>query len=329
MNGKRNTRVSNESNYNGNGQQRNNSNGFGRGGLNGKNRGGMSDKGSGHGGESSGVSKTNEVNFSPVKNGVKSNIKLKEKVNDGLNGKKGNVGMHQVVTSNSFAALSKDMDIDNGNVWENFKSKIDYACEHRIPISTEEKKSWSEDVVKYFKQKCIEVERSDKVSHFKTKIFNLERKISEANSNVVAAAQKRTNDLVESKMRTEGIDKEQAFGMMYDGIYKEEMASIHDMIWEKQMAEVELFHSLNLPFTDDVKNQWTEEMVAAYDGFVEDKRNDEINGHWEHEYNEVIEEVAEDSSAHASFIAKNNVNNDGGISRAQVQSDIASNPSLV
>ncbi|GJS32657.1 RNA-directed DNA polymerase, eukaryota, reverse transcriptase zinc-binding domain protein [Tanacetum coccineum] len=77
------------------------------------------------------------------------------------------------------------------------------------------------------------------------------------------------------------------------------------------MAEVDLFSSLNVPLTDDIKDSWIEEMIEAYEGILEERRNDVINGHWEQNYNEAMEEVAEETSAHASFIVKNYVVNDG------------------
>ena len=57
-------------------------------------------------------------------------------------------------------------------------------------------------------------------------------------------------------------------------------------------------------------------MIEAYEGIVDGRKN----------YNEVLGEVAEDSSAHASFMTKNNVSNDPDVVMTQMQNDIASVP---
>ncbi|GJU24761.1 RNA-directed DNA polymerase, eukaryota, reverse transcriptase zinc-binding domain protein [Tanacetum coccineum] len=78
----------------------------------------------------------------------------------------------------------------------------------------------------------------------------------------------------------------------------------------------EILRKLNLPdhrsiLTDS--KMVVKEMIEAYEGILEERRNDVINRHWEQNYNEAMEEVAKETSAHASFIVKNNVGNDGSI----------------
>ncbi|GJY48833.1 hypothetical protein Tco_0438789 [Tanacetum coccineum] len=101
----------------------------------------------------------------------------------------------------------------------------------------------------------------------------------------------KANSLVGERMKTGNMSRKQAFGAF----------------------------SLNVPLTDDVKDSWTEEMIEAYEGILEERRNYVINRHWEQNYNEAMEEVAGETSAHASFIVKNNVGNDGSISMTQME----------
>ncbi|GKA09956.1 hypothetical protein Tco_0689389 [Tanacetum coccineum] len=108
-----------------------------------------------------------------------------------------------------------------------------------------------------------------------------ERKIVEANRMVKTIAQEKANSGVEERMKSENMNRNQAFRVLYDQSYRNELAKIEELKWEKQMDEVDLFSALNLPLTDDVKSGWTEEMIEAFKGILEEIRNDEINSHWE------------------------------------------------
>ncbi|GKC79545.1 RNA-directed DNA polymerase, eukaryota, reverse transcriptase zinc-binding domain protein [Tanacetum coccineum] len=210
-----------------------------------------------------------------VNNGNKRNAKIKGTMSDGLK--------KNVETTNRFVALNKVIEEDNETEWQRLKHRIDLACEIKVPIPNKEMLSWLKDASKYYGQKLIEVEKNMKVNQFKNKVNSLERKIVKANKMVKGIAQDKVNSLVGERMKTSNMSRNQALGAF----------------------------SLNVPLTNYDKDSWTEEMIEAYKGILEERGNDVINGHWEQNYNEAIEEVAEETSTHASFIVKNNVVNDG------------------
>ncbi|GJQ91233.1 hypothetical protein Tco_0002372 [Tanacetum coccineum] len=189
-----------------------------------------------------------------------------------------------VETTNRFAALNEVIEEDNETEWQRLKHIIDLACEIHVPIPNEEMLSWSKDATNKM-VKCI--------------------------------AHDKANSLLGERMKSGNMSRNQAFGALYDKIYRDELAKIEELKWKKQMVEVDLFSSLNVPLTDDVKDRWTEEMIEDYEGILEERRNDVINGHWEQNYNEAMEEVAEETSAHAYFIVKNNVVDDGMIATSK------------
>ena len=63
------------------------------------------------------------------------------------------------------------------------------------------------------------------------------------------------------------------FGRLYEEMYKEERVKIQELLWERQMTEVDLFMALNLTLTFEVKQQWTEETIQVYEGIMEARKN--------------------------------------------------------
>ncbi|GJV16131.1 hypothetical protein Tco_1361454 [Tanacetum coccineum] len=194
-------------------------------GFNGRGKSGMSNKGGYDRGRMGGVPKNSEEVFFNVDNANNKNKKLKEKTNEELKAKSMNESQKKMETMNRFSMLNEVMEEDNVENWQQLKHKIDVACEMQIPIPNEEMISWS----------------------------TYERKIVEANRMVKTIAQEKANSGVEERMKSENMNRNQAFGVF----------------------------ALNLPMTDDVKSGWTEEMIEAFKGILEEIRNDEINRHWE------------------------------------------------
>ena len=61
-------------------------------------------------------------------------------------------------------------------------------------------------------------------------------------------------------MENTGVNREQAFGVVYNEVYRKELGRIQDLIIKKQLAEVELFKLSGKPFSDAVKKDWTIDM---------------------------------------------------------------------
>ena len=109
-------------------------------------------------------------------------------------------------------------------------------------------------------------------------------------------------------MVEQGISENQAYGKIYDEVYRDELKRINELTMKKQLADVELFFKTGQVFTLLELETWTEEMLDFYKSTIGDAgfkrikeqiQNDNIVA--------MIEEVAEDTSAHASFMTQNNV----------------------
>ncbi|GKD38380.1 hypothetical protein Tco_1258587 [Tanacetum coccineum] len=86
------------------------------------------------------------------------------------------------------------------------------------------------------------------------------------------------------------------------------------------MLEVDLFMCLQIPLFEEIKQTWTDEMEDYFDSLIEIQRSDRINRHFDDKnIDNMGDEVAEDNSAHASFMTQNNVSNMVDSSMAQMQ----------
>ncbi|GJY55986.1 zinc knuckle CX2CX4HX4C containing protein [Tanacetum coccineum] len=110
------------------------------------------------------------------------------------------------------------------------KNSFDALAEDSIDES--EKKRWSDDLIKYYADKCEAKARQNLIDGLKWRIAKLKQDIvanEEAQKQCVAL------------MKTDGITRNQAFGKIYDETYRSEPIKINDMRLEQQRAKVELF----------------------------------------------------------------------------------------
>ncbi|GJZ52720.1 RNA-directed DNA polymerase, eukaryota, reverse transcriptase zinc-binding domain protein [Tanacetum coccineum] len=106
----------------------------------------------------------------------------------------------------------------------------------------------------------------------------------------------------------EGITRNQAFGKIYEETYREELIKINSIQIEKQKVEVELFFYSEEVLTEEIRNTWTDEMVMQYEGLMGEKVNKIMNKSLLGSQMECLDdEVAEDMSGIAKFMARNEV----------------------
>ena len=155
------------------------------------------------------------------------------------------------------------------------------------------------------------------------KISDLENEIVESNRCIGSNANKRAKEMLNGRMKKTGQTSNVALSKLYDEMYREELGRIQDLKTRKQLLEVHLFISLNIPLSDELKNEWTDEMLEYFfklkNGGVKDQAGASCS-------EAMMDEIAEDTSAHAGFMTQNNVSN---VVDAQMQSGIASNNSVV
>ncbi|PWA76246.1 hypothetical protein CTI12_AA234500 [Artemisia annua] len=72
--------------------------------------------------------------------------------NESLNNK--NKVQKNISTYNSFDVLAKEMVEEGSDEWVQMRKKIDLACDLGMQIADSEKTKWSEDLKKYYKDKC-------------------------------------------------------------------------------------------------------------------------------------------------------------------------------
>ncbi|GJX87382.1 zinc knuckle CX2CX4HX4C containing protein [Tanacetum coccineum] len=168
--------------------------------------------------------------------------------------------------------------------------------------------------------------RSGKI---KQQIQRLEMEIMERRKYISHTANCRANEIVKKKMQETGLSRNLAMPGLYDEIYRQASNSIQVLNTKKQMLEVDLFMCLQIPVTYEIKERWTDGMEEYFDSLIELKNSDTINGHFDSEDTDNMgEEVAEDTSVHASFMTQDNVSNVFDSGMAQMQSGDASNPAL-
>ncbi|GKC81170.1 hypothetical protein Tco_1136887, partial [Tanacetum coccineum] len=171
---------------------------------------------------------------------------------------------------------------------------------------------------------------NSKSGTIKKKIQMLEREVGERSKNIDPTTNSNATILAKEKMKETGLSMNLTKPGLYDEMYRQEAAEIDDLRVKKQMLEVDLFMCLKAPLTEEVKDTWTDEMVEYYDYLVELRRGDEVNGHFGADDNDDMSdesvEVAEDLSAHASFMTQNAVSNIADADMAQMHNQDASSP---
>ncbi|GKA88883.1 RNA-directed DNA polymerase, eukaryota, reverse transcriptase zinc-binding domain protein [Tanacetum coccineum] len=332
VNGRRSFRS--ESTYGGfNGQRNGYGEGSSRGGFNGRGRGGFGGRGFGD----QRYSRNENSKYVPVKknnnevgNNEKGNDqnKGKNKVaadidggvpsnhNDGSSNKKGSVengnnkkkvSKEDLRTDNMFSMLTDEVEIEKRMEWDSMKTRIDEACEKGLHISKEEREEWNEEVYDYYKVKLQELVKKTNVKDLKLKISNLYRQIAHSNKMVAIESRNKANSMCKSVMI---LTENQAFGKLYDEIYKDELQRINDMSMEKQLAEAEFFFKTGQIFSVFELETWSDEKLEFYKNSIGEEAFEKTLIQIKRDCNEgMCEDVAEDLSGTAQFMARNVVTN--------------------
>ncbi|GJV66510.1 RNA-directed DNA polymerase, eukaryota, reverse transcriptase zinc-binding domain protein, partial [Tanacetum coccineum] len=286
------------------GQQNDNRNSLGnRGGYIGRGRGGMFGRGGLSGGRGGMFHKENYEGvgkkFVPVRNvgqrvdnvhvmeGESSGSRVDKSIDVSLD-KNGSVKKTSVKEGvnirNSFEALVDDAVEIGGEEWVKMRSKIDLACELGMQIDDNEKKRWSEDLKKYYDDKCEANIKKNMISGLKWRIAKLQQDIVHINTYVTSVA-------------TEGAEKY-------------ELMKIKRLKLEQQKAEVDLFFYAEEVLTDAVRENWTDEMIQQYEGLMGEKVDKMMNDSFQGSALEKMdEEVAEVTSGTAEFMVRDEVSN--------------------
>ena len=316
--------VGNNSQFaNGNGRNGLNT---GRGGYSYRGRGGMSGRGN-----YGGTYLNSERKYSVVNNGEKGKNVVSEVTE---NQKKGNVkakpkepqvkhiAQKKFTTKNRFAALASEEEEDVQNEIEGIKIKIDVSCEMGIDISSEERDKWPKDLQDYYEQKCSFMGKMEKIEKLKKKIIKLSNDINSRSKSIEAKVTEEANDMVAEEMESTGVSRDQAFSKVYNEFYSKESKEIQKLNLRKQLADVELFIVSKKPSSEIPTKGWTKEMVEFYDVRVAELSksgmvNDAV----------MVDEVGNDSTAHADFIVQNNVSSPADAAMASVLGNVDAGPS--
>lgn len=156
----------------------------------------------------------------------------------------------------------------------------------------------------------------------KKKINVLQREIVESNRTIGSTTNKRAKEKISERMKKSGQASNVVMSSLYDEMYRMEFGRIQDLTTSKQLLEVDLFISLNIPFNDDLKNQWTDVMFEYFFKVKNEGVKEQVGVSGREA---MMDEVADDTSAHASFMTQNNVSNVVDSNMAQMQSNTASN----
>ncbi|GJY68312.1 zinc knuckle CX2CX4HX4C containing protein [Tanacetum coccineum] len=326
-----------------------------RGGYNVRGRGGMYGKGNmnGRGGLSGGrggmYQRENNggtgTRFVPVRNAGKrvDSVHVMEDNGVGRSADKGKetekakngsvkkvIERDEVRVNNSFSVLSNEGFEIGGDEWVQVRSKIDLAVELGMEIDGNEKKKWSHDLIKYYDDKCDIQAKVNMIAGLRWRIAKLQQDIVHGNNFISKVA----NDEAEKKcvvlMEREGITRNQAFGKIYEETYREELIKINSIQIEKQKVEVELFFYSEEVLTEEIRNTWTDEMVMQYEGLMGEKVNKIMNKSLLGSQMECLDdEVAEDMSGIAKFMARNEVSDVVDGNDAEMQGILASASSIV
>ena len=150
--------------------------------------------------------------------------------------------------------------------------------------------------------------KEEKVIKLKEKIAELESSISSRCKSIEAKATEEANDCVTDEMEATGNTRSQAFSKVYNDAYSNEVKVIQQLNFRKQLAEVELFIVFEQPSSDLKSKGWSKEMLDYYEvRIAELSKGGNGNNNDKRFDSEMVEEVGEDSSAHALFMTQNNV----------------------
>ncbi|GJW41583.1 hypothetical protein Tco_0067428 [Tanacetum coccineum] len=181
-----------------------------------------------------------------------------------------------VSSNNMFSALTDERDIEMHGEWESMRSRIDEACEKGLHISLEEKNDWNDD---------------------------LRRQIVHSNKMIAIESRNKANVMMKSVMVEQGLTQNQAYGKIYEEVYKDELDRIKDLSLKLQLAETELFFMTGQVFTINEWNDWSYEKLEFYKASIGEEGLENILKVLNIDRNEDMDdEVAEERSASAQFI---------------------------
>ncbi|PWA39596.1 hypothetical protein CTI12_AA570360 [Artemisia annua] len=198
-----------------------------------KNRGGFSNKGRGNVMGRGGMTargdmaqrsgkEVESMKYVPVSNGGK-------KVDEGIifdsNSKDGNgninkeastskgnvkkkvIKQNEIKMKNSFGVLASE-EIDDVEVgseeWTQMRKKIDLACDLGMQIAESEKLRWSNDLSKYYEDKCNANARNRMIEGLKWRISKLQKDISYGHTNIAVNAKLKADELCKEIMKESG-----------------------------------------------------------------------------------------------------------------------------
>ncbi|PWA91064.1 zinc knuckle CX2CX4HX4C [Artemisia annua] len=133
----------------------------------------------------------------------------------GPSGTAKNVGVQEDPAKENLTKKAAIKDEENINLWQEMKMTIDLSFDLGIPCSEDEINLWSKDVYDYYKQKCAALEKSKKNTLCREKLKVLEDRIVEANRNINQVVMAKAKSLVDSKMKAEKLNREQALTTLF------------------------------------------------------------------------------------------------------------------
>ena len=231
-------------------------------------------------------------------------------------------------TSNRFDVLADENEADKINELQGIKVNIDVACEMGLPIDEEVSSKWPEDLQQYYKNKCLNMQKDEKIVMLQNKVKLLDKKIVARRCGINANVKKKAEECVTFEMEDTGNSRNQAFGVVYDKEYRKEMERIEELVLKKQVAEIEVFILSDKSLDDDVYKGWSDEMKELYEArIVEIMQNGNLNEDVSRVGGSVNNEVGMDLSAHAEFITQNIVSNAADVAMAGMVSNAGGDPS--
>ena len=169
---------------------------------------------------------------------------------------------------------------------------------------------WPKDLQDYYKLKYDTMKKNDKKALLLNKIKILNKDIATSKNEIEVKSQRSANEGVVFEMENTGVNREQAFGIVFDKAYRQEVVRIQGLMLRKQIAEVELFILSGKPLNDEVRKGWNDEMIEFYVNRLNEmeKTKNQDGGDLKNTCS-FEDEVSNDPSAHADFMTQNNVSN--------------------
>ena len=169
---------------------------------------------------------------------------------------------------------------------------------------------------RYYEEKCVAMHKSEKKMLLQNKIKLLDKEIVTSNRNIELKSKKKAEEGVTEEMENTGNSRSQSFGIVYDEEYRREVARIQNLVFKKQLAEVELFIISEQTLNDGVRKGWTEDMIKFYEARIAKPVQDAV----------LTDEVGVDQSAHADFMTQNIVSSAVDAAMASMVNNVSATP---